>query len=186
MELSFGQRTDPENGLIEPWFTNPSVDVIKTWDLSNKVWLEFGSGRSTAWLRKKCKWVDTIEANNDWAVEVASECIKHNLSNGELYYQSLNEGVQDTKHIYFGLIPENKKYDIISVDGIWRTECMQWAADHFKGRNGIIIADNWHQDYVWISPLAEEIMSRYGSEIYPQPNHTDHEGNCWKTAIFYL
>ena len=42
-----------ENGLVMPWWTHPFLDVLKTWNLSNKNWLEFGGGKSTTWLRSK-------------------------------------------------------------------------------------------------------------------------------------
>ena len=35
-ELSFGQRRDPENNLIQCWFTHGALDEIIGWDLSNK------------------------------------------------------------------------------------------------------------------------------------------------------
>ena len=94
--------------------------------------------------------------------------------------------MQDRKQEFFDMIPKDKEYDIISVDGIWRYECLEWALNHLKGREGIIIADNWHQDYVWISPPAEKLMSKYDINIYIQPNHTNHEGNPWKTVYWKI
>ena len=36
MELSFGQRIDPENNLVECWFTHGALDWIKSQDLKGK------------------------------------------------------------------------------------------------------------------------------------------------------
>lgn len=180
------QKRDHETKLIFPWWTHPFLDVLKTWDLKDKVWLEFGGGRSTAWLRSKCKWVDTIEANEEWAEQANIDCSINFLLNGRVFSKTLPDGMQDRKQEFFDLIPNDKQYDIISVDGIWRYECLQWALDHFKGRGGIIIADNWQQDYVWISPVAEELMRPYEIHRYFQPDHTNHEGRQWNTVYWEI
>lgn len=195
-ELVEWQKYAP-NGLVYPWWTHPFLDVLETWDLKDKVWLEFGGGRSTAWLRSKCAWVNTIESNSEWAAQAKRDCEANNLSNGEIFYADLPDGIQERKNEYFGLIPigfrhldkiEKVDYDIISVDGIWRYECLQWALDHFKGRGGILIADNFDQDYVWISPAAIELMAPYkeSEHVYFQPNHTNHEGRQWNTRYWII
>lgn len=174
------------NGLVYPWWTHPFLEVLETWDLKDKTWLEFGGGRSTAWLRSKCKHVDTVEANEEWAKQAMSDCAANGLNNGVVFAKTLPDGIQERKQEFFDLIPSDVKYDIISVDGIWRYECLQWALDHFKGRGGIIVADNWQQDYVWISPPAEELMKPYEIHRFVQPNHVNHEGRPWQTVYWKI
>jgi len=202
-ELVEWQRIDPQNGLVEPWWTWPCMDVIKTWDLKDKTWLEFGSGLGTPWLRQRCKWVDSIEANREWFEKVTTLCASvGNVGNGLMYTSShgdIPDGVPSMKDMYLELIPNsilpyhvigkaaNKKdYDIISVDGIYRNECLEWSLNHFKGRGGILVVDNLDQDYVWISPSANELMAPYPCEIYYQPGHTNHEGKPWSTRIYTI
>lgn len=184
-ELVEWQRVSKETGLVECWWTHPCLDVINTWDLKDKTWLEFGAGLGTASLRQKCKWVDSIEANNEWAAKAANYCNENSLYNGIIHSANLPDGIQELKDSYFQLIPAGE-YDIISVDGIWRNECLQWAIDHFIGRGGKLIVDNLDQDYVWISPAAMELMAPYPCEIYYQPGHTNHEGKPWNTRIFTI
>ena len=100
--------------------------------------------------------------------------------------KQLPDGIQDRKSEYFELFPRGTQYDIISVDGIWRNECLQWAIDHFKGRGGVLIADNFMQDFVWISPAADELMSRYEGKVFYQPDHTNHEGRKWNTRYWNI
>ena len=201
-ELVEWQRIDPDNGLVEPWWTWPCMAVIKTWDLKDKIWLEFGAGLSTAWLRSRCKWVDSIEANNDWAAKAAKYCNENGQYHGIIHSANLSDGIQEQKQAYFDLIPSHygglshepsavallfdRVYDIISVDGMWRNECLKWAIDHFKGRGGILVVDNMDQDFVWISPAANELMASYPCEIYYQPGHTNHEGKSWNTRIYTI
>jgi hypothetical protein len=184
-ELVEWQKYAP-NGLVYPWWTHPFLDVLETWDLKDKTWLEFGGGRSTAWLRSKCKWVDTIEANQEWADQAFLDCGQSDLVNGDILGKTLPEGIQERKQEYFDLIPPNRKYDIVSVDGIWRHECLEWALEHFKGRGGILVADNWQQDYVWISEVSEALMAPYKMSRFYQPGHTDHEGKPWNTVYWEI
>lgn len=180
------QIRSPKNGMVMAWWTHPILELIESWDWKDKTMLETGSGRGTAWLRERCKWVDSIEADLEWASQVQKDCDEYGLSNGRIFAAQLPDGVQDRKHEYFNLIPNDKKYDIISVDGIWRYEMLQWALDHFKGRGGLLIADNWQQDYVWISPVAEELMKPYKINRFDQPDHINHEGRKWNTSYWEI
>lgn len=186
-ELVEWQKLAP-NGLVYPWWVHSFLDVLETWDLKDVQWLEFGGGRSTAWLRSRCKLVVTLECNEEWADQAVSDCKSKGLDNGAIYCRQVNEGSQSQIKEYFALIPQDLKFDIISVDGIFRTECLQWAIDHFKGRKGILIADNYDQDYVWISPKADEIMMPYkkSETIFYQPDHTNHEGKPWNTRFWII
>lgn len=180
------QRRSPETGLVECWWTHPFLDEMNTWDLKDKTWLEFGAGLGTASLRQKCKWVDSIEANRDWAQTVSEYCGENHLHNGKIYLNHLADGVQENIEPYFALIPK-EKYDIISVDGIFRNECLQWAIDHFKGRGGILIADNWKQSFVWMSEAAERLMEPYPICVFEQTDHTNNDGvNKWKTVYWEI
>ena len=184
MELVDWQRI-ASNGLIHPWWVHRFLDELETWDLKDKNWLEFGSGYGTAWLRSKCKWVDSIEANPEWEIKVREYCNKNSLFNGIIYCEQLNEGDENTRDRYFKLIPD-EKYDIISVDGIHRDECLKLALNHFKGRPGILIADNWQQDYVWISEQAEKTMEPYNINKFVQPDHFNNAGRPWCTVYWEI
>jgi len=182
------QIQEAETGLVKCWWTHPFLDWMDTQDFRNKTWLEFGAGLGTAWLRSKCKWVNSIEASRDWAARASYECEVNNQYNGTIrtYEHDLRDGVAlEELPKYMTLIPE-KQYDVISIDGIYRTEMVQWAIDHLKGHGGIIICDNWQQDFVWISPAAEEMLSPYKINRFAQPNHVNHEGRPWNTSYWII
>ena len=187
-ELVEWQIRSPKNGMVMCWWTHPILEVIENMDWKNKTMLETGSGRGCAWLRNRCKWVDSIEADLEWAVQVQRDCDEYGLTNGRIFAKQLPDGVQDRKQEYFDLIPNDKQYDIISVDGIWRYEMLQWAIDHFKGRGGLLIADNFDQDFVWISPAANFLMDNYKDTqlIFFQKEHTNHEGKQWNTRMWFI
>lgn len=186
--LCFGQRFDPELGILQPWFVHGALDRIMQMDLSDKKVLEFGGGSSSLYWAMKCKEVYTIDTNPDWAANIQDTINQHGLSSKfRLELRQVNEGDQSRVEEYIK-IPEGFEPDIIVNDGILRTEVCQLAIDYFtKKGGGTLICDNWYQAWVWLSPKAVEIMSPYESEIYEQADHTDNDGvNKWKTAIFYI
>lgn len=173
------------DGIVQPWFTHPCLDEIEKWDVKDKKILEFGAGRSTKWWRSRSKWVTSIEANPQWAMDVEHDC--HGLDNGLVILKEINEGDQSRVNEYVNAGALWSPYDIIINDGILRTEVCEYAIKHFSTHKGILIADNWIQSFVWMSPLAEEIMKPFRYEVYEQSDHTDNDGvNKWKTAIFYF
>lgn len=186
-ELVEWQKLAP-NGLVYPWWVHKFLDELETWDLKDKTWLEFGAGYSTAWLRSKCKWVDSIEANLYWSEVAHNYCGVKEQLNGQIFYpiENLPDGMQERVNEFFSLIPIGKQYDIISIDGIYRDECLEWAVTHFKGRDGILIVDNMDQDYVWISEKANKLMAPYPCLIYVQPDHFNNEGKPWNTRYYLI
>ncbi len=179
-ELVEWQIIDPSNGLCFPWFAHPSLEEISKWDLKDKVVLEYGGGRSTGWWSDKCKEVYTIDTNSEWFSNIQANVIKDNV---KLFFRGVNEGDQSNID-YYTEVPEGCKPDIVVVDGILRYECILKALT--LPRPLTLIVDNWLQDYVFICPAAVELLKDFEQQIFPQPDHTNHEGNCWKTAIFYI
>lgn len=180
------QRYSPTNGMVQCWWTHPILDLIETWDWKDKTILETGCGRGTVWLRERSKWVDSIDADLEWAEQARKDCAEYGFDNGRIFAAQLPDGQQDRKQEYFDLFPTDKQYDIITIDGIWRTECIEWAINHFKGREGLLIIDNLDQDFVWISPKAMELLEPYEGEKFIQPNHTNHEGKAWNTRYYKI
>jgi hypothetical protein len=180
------QVLDKKTGYVYPWLTHPFLELLDTWNLKDITILETGGGRSTHWWRNRCRWVDTIEANEEWGKQIEKDCQQYGLNNGNLFCKTIPEGTPDGMLEYFSLIPKDTQYEIIVVDGIYRTEMVEWAIDHFKGRGGILIADNWQQDFVWISPKAEELLIHYDIHRFVQPNHTNHEGKPWNTCYWVI
>lgn len=184
IELCFGQRIDYTNNLVEPWLANPAMDVIKSWDLSNKLVLEWGAGLSTLWWADKCKYVYSIEAESNWFTRIVELKNGHQLmAKAEIHYRNVNEGDQ-TKIDFYTEVPAWYQPDIIVVDGVLRYECILKALT--LQRPLILIVDNWQQDYVFICPAAEKALEGFTGNVYVQPDHTNHEGRPWATGIWSI
>ena len=185
MELSFGQRIDPKNGLVECWFTWAALDWIKQQDWSEKNILMYGCGLGDIWLAKRCASLTVIERNLEWLEKCIEREREQSCTNLNYIHRPCNDS--DGQADYY-LDIEGLNPDIIINDDAYRTECCQMAVDYFKNKGGgILISDNWVQAFVWMSPKAEEIMKPYEAIIFEQSNHTNNDGvNKWKTAVHFI
>lgn len=180
--LSFGQRLDPENGLVECWFTHGALDEIKSMDLSNKVVVMFGAGLGDVWLSQRCKQLHIIERNNDWLGKCVVEQIKYKANNIQYHYVGVNDCSGNDKE-YLEIL-DKVRADVIINDDAYRFEVIEKALT--LPRPLILVTDNWMQDYVFLCPKGEELLKDFEHNIYPCTTHTDHSGNCWKTAIHFI
>lgn len=176
-ELVQWQKLD-ENGVCFPWFTHPFLEVLDTWDLKDKVVLEYGGGKSTLWWASRAKQVFTIETSVDWMAEIYS----YNAKNVTMFPRQVNEGDQ-TKVDYYTGIPEGCYPDIVVIDGVLRHECLLKALT--LPRPIIIIHDNWQQDG-FVCPASEEVMKEFKIHNFIQENHTDNHGRKWATAYWNI
>lgn len=178
-QLSFGQRIDSENGLVECWFTHGALDWIKQQDWSDKVVWMYGAGYGDGWLAKRCKKLYVVERNDEWY----DKCINSDNDFGISYeHRPCNDcsGMAG----YYVPIPDGINPDVIIVDDAYRYECIMNAINVVKPK--ILIVDNYNQDYVFICPAAVEALEPFKKLIFEQENHTDHEGNKWKTGVFFI
>jgi len=181
-ELSFGQRIDPENRLVECWFTHGALDEIKGMDLSDKITVMFGSGLGDCWLAKRCKWLHVVERNKEWLDVCISNKENNKVENITYHYIPVNDCEGKDKEyleILNVVVP-----DVVINDDAYRYEVIEKALT--LKRPLILITDNWMQDFVFYCPKGEELLKDFEQKIFPQLDHTNHEGNCWKTAIHFI
>jgi hypothetical protein len=185
-ELVEWQRVCPKTGMVQPWLTHGFLDWADQQDWSDKTIIMFGAGLGDAWLAKKCRLLYVVERNTEWLAKAESEVQRHSLNNVKYVYRPCNDC--DGKQEYYCQLIEGVDVDIIINDDAYRTEICELAVNYFKGRGGLLIADNFNQDFVWISPTAIEIMEPYKEteRVFLQPEHTNHEGRQWNTRYWII
>ena len=185
-ELCFGQKIDDSLGILFPWYSHGVLDVISKWDLSDKVIFEYGLGASTIWWASKSKMVVGVDHNEEWLLKTDTElCAKGIEMKTRLYSIKTHEGdTKETRDLYVTVHGATEKPNIVIVDGVHRYECAEYAVKVLKPE--ILIVDNHNQDYVFICPALDILLEGVRMERFIQPDHTNHEGNPWATAIFYL
>lgn len=177
-ELSFGQRIDQENGLVECWFTHGALDEIKSMDLHDKNILMFGAGMGDDWLSLRCENLCIVERNGEWLRNTAKPFYKYRPCND-------SSGMDEM----YCKIPDDFIPDIIINDDAYRYEVCVMAEKYFKGKSGggILITDNWQQAYVFMCPAAVALLEPFEAHIHEQADHLDNDGvNKWKTAIHFI
>lgn len=186
MELSFGQRIDPETNLIEPWLTHSALDEIKAMDLSDKNVLMYGAGMGDSWLAKRCKHLCVIERNETWLEIAATSCNQNGVANVNYFFRPCADS--DGQAEYYLEFPKWFEPDVIISDDAYRTEAVRKAIDYFEAKEGggVLICDNFWQDYVWKSPIVNEWIEPYQKHIHVQLDHRDHEGDGWKTILIFI
>jgi hypothetical protein len=189
MELVEWQIYDNQNGLVFPWFTHPMLKCLRTWPLADKTVLEYGAGLSTVWWAKESKYVVSVEAKLDWVQQINGELTNAGVKNkAHIVWRPVSEADFSKAEWYVNAYHETgvTDFDIVVVDGILRNECMHKGIELLSKRGGTLIADNWQQDRIWRSQQMIDLMAPYEGEVFVQPNHTDHEGNPWKTAYWKI
>lgn len=180
-ELSFGQRIDPENNLVECWFTHGALDAIKEMDLSDKIVWMFGAGKGDLWLSKRCKELHVVERNGDWLNSCVSIKESNRADNLFYYYRPCNDSSGEDE--YYCEIPI--KVDVVINDDAYRYEVIVKALS--LPRPITLIVDNFMQAFVFICPAAVELLKDFEGTLYEQENHQDHDGvNKWKTGIWNI
>lgn len=178
-ELVQWQRLN-ENGLVECWFTHDSLDWINKQDWSDKIAVMFGAGLGDAWLAGKCKKLYVVERKEEWlskAQEYSKQCGATNI---EYIFRPCND-CSGMDEMYCDIPFE---VDIVIIDDAYRYECMVKALT--LPRPLILIVDNFNQDWIFDCPAAVELMEPYNPDIYPQRDHEDHAGKCWKTLVAHI
>jgi hypothetical protein len=144
--------------IIMPWYTLPTLQWLKSINVSSWLVFEYGAGYSTIWWRLNCAGVVSVDTVELWA-----------KSMGANYFKDKTEYIQACKN-YRG-------YDCIIVDGQWREECIEFCLPFIK-QGGYLIIDNYGSEDHDISK-TEHLLLNWQFELHKQPNHSS-----WKTAVF--
>jgi hypothetical protein len=127
-----GIAVDRNNEYL-PWFSYPLIEILKKLDLSEKKILEFGSGCSTIFFIKKNCHVLSYEEDIDWLEFVKKKCKSEKL-------EIINRKIDQNDKLKES---ENKKFDLIVIDGHNREEILKKINDlNLLSDGGAIIFDN--------------------------------------------
>lgn len=158
---------DTPSNLVMPWYTLPTLQWLKSIDISQWKVFEYGAGYSTVWWRLHCKKVVSVDSNQEWAIAM-----------GALYMPDKNGYIESTS---FGF---DAPYDCVIVDGAWREDCARFAKDYIKP-GGYMIIDNWSdEDYPLKSCEATDVfLMGWERTLYRQQNHSTWCSAVWRKPL---
>lgn len=112
-----------------PWMTYPFIEFITNRLKTKFTLFEYGTGNSTFFWANKIAKVYSVEHNQEWYKKIIKSVPNNVIISLETddYHKSINKF--------------SKKFNIISIDGIERIECMLISVN-FLEQDGVIILDD--------------------------------------------
>ena len=156
-----------------PWLTSDAIDYLNASLKNSDIYVEWGSGRSTAWFAERVGHVTSVESDREWHQWVAGQ-LKANESDNVTYY--LREDTDDfdpnrpeIPYVAAATVLDNESVDVALVDGIFRAKCALAVIGKLR-RGGILIVDNvnWFLPSATRSPASVGLGQEPASEDWKQ------------------
>lgn len=130
-----------------PWLTQPAIAFLMTWLKPDMTGFEWGSGKSTLWLARRCAKLVSVEDDSEWFARV-----RHKVERLGVDYCLIPTSAGCDE--YAGRIAEypDGHFDFILVDGSCRDRCVELASRKVR-KGGIVVLDNADLGYD-VSALA--------------------------------
>lgn len=129
-----------------PWWPKEAVHTCSQLLKHDDIVFEFGSGRSTAWLGKRCRSLTSVEHNQEWYISVKKQISDIGLKNINLIFATIDENVlsKDVPYLEPLTALGTNSVDIIIVDGKKRALAALSSLSRLK-HGGILIIDDAHR-----------------------------------------
>jgi predicted O-methyltransferase YrrM len=150
------QRRNPE----VPWLPKAAIETLPDLLKPTDRFLEYGSGKSTAWLAKRVGKLVSVEHDKAWFDRVQGQLSANGLDRDSVRLLSLDPSDRPAESPYVRAIDEfaGGELDVCLVDGEYRVACMREAIARLAS-GGMLLLDDAHGvlDHPTTAPHA-----RYG------------------------
>jgi predicted O-methyltransferase YrrM len=152
------ERKNPD----APWLTPAAVSILETLLLPTDIALEWGSGRSTAWIAKRVQHLTSVEDNREWFDRVSEKLRADGISNVDYRFKALPSGglhAPDTP--YVGVVGDfaDERVDFVLVDGQARPACATRVLPKLTA-GGAIVIDNIEWFLEWSSDAPRKLRTK--------------------------
>lgn len=131
-----------KNNKDLPWLTPDSIRLLNDLIKKSDIGLEYGSGRSTAWLAKRCQFLTSYEDDKKWYAKVRLKLDKLGIKNADYFFkESLTKPAENSDYVSTIHSFKNKSLDFILIDGNHRGLLALEAIKKIK-LGGLLIVDN--------------------------------------------
>jgi hypothetical protein len=141
-------RAVDRRGTPLPWYTYPTIDLLRAKDLSGCRVLEFGAGQSTIWWATRAREVVALEDDPRWCTELAR------WLPGNVSLRLTEPTAAGMAHALCGEAP----FDITVVDGLNRLEAARLSLG-LLAEEGAILLDN--SEGYWGPPPSYPIIDLF-------------------------
>lgn len=161
LHLAYNQRRHPDL----PWWPEEFTALFDDLLCPTDVCLEWGSGRSTAWLGARVGSLLSIEHNGEWFTKVQADLAAQSGDVATLRLLSPEPNDRPEESPYVRVIDEfeDGSLDVCLVDGVNRAACATVALPKIA-KGGFIVVDDAHR---YIDHPTRSPHSPYGKRDYP-------------------
>jgi len=116
----------------QPWLAPEAIRILEKVLRSDMTGLEWGSGRSTAWLARRIGSLTSIESDPDWFARVRTSLAEQAISNVDLRLVTVPASDDERTAAYwtpnaYAMAAESfagGSLDLVLVDGFYRQNCV--------------------------------------------------------------
>jgi hypothetical protein len=156
-----------------PWITYPAIEFLSARLCSQMDIFEFGAGHSTLYYSTRVASVTSVEHDASWYEKIKSTMPGNvNLLFKELKY--------DGEYCRTALV-DDRKYDIIIVDGRDRVNCMKYSLPALKNNGVMILDDSQRNEYL----EGKEYLSNAGFKYIEFKGISPGYFSSSNTTIYY-
>ena len=140
------ERLNPD----KPWLCPGTIRFCEH-NLSNTMQgLEFGSGRSTAWLARRLGYLTSIEHSAAWHSQVRTDLQRQQIRNVDYQLIPLDHPEVEPERSAYDPLPTyvaildsfaDQSLDLVIVDGHYRTTCIRSCLPKLKP-GGLLLVDD--------------------------------------------
>ena len=140
-----------------PWINYTAIKIIKIIIKKKQISvLEFGSGLSTLWWQKQnITKITSVEHDKYWYEKIKKKIKLQNKVNIR-YFENKNEYISAGK---------TEKYDLITVDGVVRSQCVKYILENNIHDSSIIYLDDSDCDSSISKINADRIDTRLSENL---------------------
>jgi predicted O-methyltransferase YrrM len=151
LALAYHQKRFPE----APWWPRGAIAHLDALLRSTDTCLEWGSGRSTAWLSSRTRRVHSIEHDREWFDRVRGQLAAQGVDAGSVRLLETEPRQRPESSPYVRAIDDfgDGEVDVCIVDGEHRGKCALAAAPKLAS-GGLLVVDDihWFLDHPTLAP----------------------------------
>lgn len=142
-QLALYQRAHPD----APWLTPEAIQLLDSMLRPSDIGVEFGSGRSTVWLARRCAHLTSVEHDEAWYAKVSGTLADQGIAEVDYQYHPLDQtDATGARSAYAQVVHSSgdESIDFALVDGVYRDRVTLSLLPKIKP-GGMLIIDDVHR-----------------------------------------
>jgi Methyltransferase domain len=141
-----------------PWLTPEAGRLLNSMLRPSDVGAEFGSGRSTAWLARRCAHLTSVEHDEAWYATVSAALAARGITHVDYRYRQVDNRDESGGQSAYAQVAQflgDESIDFALVDGLYRDYVTLFLLPKIKP-GGMLIIDDVHRylPSLSMSPLS--------------------------------